>query len=255
MHTPQIWDIVEKADIGCTPGSGKDYAGVFADAGLSFKTSKGLQTAHRAGEGLEGLLPVICQLIPSVSCIDCFLAQSGSGGPPLSSTQRPPHCPISLPRPQVPRSGDPQAALRATHGEEERQRWVGNWGGPHRPWEPPGVQGLSLSRGVHTAGQYKDKDLRRCCEDGMRDNPMRFACERRATFILQNRACVDAFLDCCRYITRLRQEQARKRPLGLARSESARRGRGVVTRWAWLGVGVVMCGRGEETLPDGEGSV
>ncbi|XP_058137965.1 complement C3-like [Dasypus novemcinctus] len=44
----KIWDVVEKADIGCTPGSGKDYAGVFTDAGLSFKTSKNLQTAERA---------------------------------------------------------------------------------------------------------------------------------------------------------------------------------------------------------------
>lgn len=137
----KIWDIVEKADIGCTPGSGKDYAGVFGDAGLSFKTSKGLQTAHRAD----------------------------------------PKC--------------PEVAARKRRS----------------------VQLMEKRR--DKAGQYKNKDLRRCCEDGMRDNPMRFACERRATFILQDRACVDAFLDCCRYITRLRQEQARKRPLGLARSD------------------------------------
>lgn len=47
---PQIWDVVENEDIGCTPGSGKDYAGVFMDAGLSLKTSKGLQTDQRTGE-------------------------------------------------------------------------------------------------------------------------------------------------------------------------------------------------------------
>ena len=46
----QIWDVVEKADIGCTPGSGKNYAGVFTDAGLAFKTSQGQQTDQRAGE-------------------------------------------------------------------------------------------------------------------------------------------------------------------------------------------------------------
>ncbi|XP_011799019.1 PREDICTED: complement C3 [Colobus angolensis palliatus] len=45
----KIWDAVEKADIGCTPGSGKDYAGVFSDAGLTFASSSGQQTAHRAG--------------------------------------------------------------------------------------------------------------------------------------------------------------------------------------------------------------
>ncbi|XP_029772341.1 complement C3-like [Suricata suricatta] len=43
----KIWDVVEKADIGCTPGSGKDYAGVFTDAGLAFKTNKDLQTPDR----------------------------------------------------------------------------------------------------------------------------------------------------------------------------------------------------------------
>ena len=48
--TPQIWDVVEKADIGCTPGSGRDYAGVFTDAGLTFKTSQGLETQQRSGE-------------------------------------------------------------------------------------------------------------------------------------------------------------------------------------------------------------
>lgn len=48
--TPQIWDVVEKADIGCTPGSGRDYAGVFTDAGLALKTSQGLETKQRAGE-------------------------------------------------------------------------------------------------------------------------------------------------------------------------------------------------------------
>lgn len=49
-RAPQIWDTVEKADVGCTPGSGKDYAGVFKDAGLAFQTNKGLQTEQRTGE-------------------------------------------------------------------------------------------------------------------------------------------------------------------------------------------------------------
>ena len=50
LPTLQIWDTVEKADIGCTPGSGRDYAGVFMDAGLALKTNKDLQTAQRTGE-------------------------------------------------------------------------------------------------------------------------------------------------------------------------------------------------------------
>ncbi|XP_060040214.1 complement C3-like [Erinaceus europaeus] len=48
MTQKKIWDIVEEADTGCTPGSGKDYAGVFMDAGLAFRTSKGQETEQRA---------------------------------------------------------------------------------------------------------------------------------------------------------------------------------------------------------------
>ncbi|VFV25008.1 Hypothetical predicted protein, partial [Lynx pardinus] len=44
---PQIWNVVENADIGCTPGGGKDYAGVFTDAGLAFQTNTNLQTPDR----------------------------------------------------------------------------------------------------------------------------------------------------------------------------------------------------------------
>ncbi|KAJ1059685.1 hypothetical protein K5549_004123 [Capra hircus] len=112
----KIWDVVEKADIGCTPGSGRDYAGVFTDAGLTFKTSQGLETQQRS------------------------------------------------------------------------------------------------------VGQYSG-DLRKCCEDGMRDNPMKFPCQRRAQFILQGDACVKAFLDCCEYIARLRQQHSREGALELARSD------------------------------------
>ncbi|KAL1281271.1 hypothetical protein QQF64_000074, partial [Cirrhinus molitorella] len=35
----QIWDIIEKHDIGCTAGGGRDSMGVFTDAGLMFQTS------------------------------------------------------------------------------------------------------------------------------------------------------------------------------------------------------------------------
>lgn len=81
--------------------------------------------------------------------------------------------------------------------------------GPDRPCAP-------------TAGQYADKELRRCCEDGMRENPMQFPCQRRAQFILQGQACVAAFLDCCDHITKLRAELSRDDELGLARSKSPR---------------------------------
>ncbi|KAI5223604.1 complement C3 [Manis pentadactyla] len=136
----KIWDIVEKADIGCTPGSGQDYAGVFTDAGLALKTNTDLQTAQRSDLG--------------------------------------------CPKP-------PTRRRRSVQLMEKR---------------------------MDKAGQYQ-KELRKCCEDGMRDNPMKFSCQRRARFILQGQPCVKAFLDCCDYITRLRQEHSRNVHLGLARSD------------------------------------
>ncbi|XP_032868094.1 complement C3-like isoform X2 [Amblyraja radiata] len=43
----KIWSVVEKNDIGCTPGSGRDVFGVFSDAGLAFVTSTDLKTETR----------------------------------------------------------------------------------------------------------------------------------------------------------------------------------------------------------------
>lgn len=54
--SPQIWDIVEKNDIGCTPGGGRDSPGVFVDAGLAFQTSSGLGTGKMNREGYNGEL-------------------------------------------------------------------------------------------------------------------------------------------------------------------------------------------------------
>ncbi|KAM4858559.1 complement C3-like [Urocitellus parryii] len=137
----KIWDVVEKADIGCTPGSGQDYAGVFMDAGLAFKTNKDLQTAQRT-------------------------------------------------------------ELECSKPAARRRRSV-----------------QLMEKRMDKAGQYKTKELRRCCEDGMRENPMGFPCQRRARFISLGASCVQAFLDCCSYITQLRQQHRREGLLGLARSD------------------------------------
>nr|4HWJ_A Chain A, Complement C3 [Homo sapiens] len=64
-------------------------------------------------------------------------------------------------------------------------------------------------------GKYP-KELRKCCEDGMRENPMRFSCQRRTRFISLGEACKKVFLDCCNYITELRRQHARASHLGLA---------------------------------------
>uniref|UniRef100_A0A8C0LBR4 Complement C3 n=1 Tax=Canis lupus dingo TaxID=286419 RepID=A0A8C0LBR4_CANLU len=137
----KIWNVVEAADIGCTAGSGKDYAGVFMDAGLALKTNKELQTPQRRD-------------------LEC-----------------------------------PKPAAR-------RRRSV-----------------VLTEKRMDKVGQYP-KDLRKCCEGGMRDNPMKFSCERRAQFVSreESESCVKAFLECCKYITQLR-ERERHRDTGRGRSD------------------------------------
>ncbi|KAI5089746.1 complement component c3a precursor [Silurus meridionalis] len=110
----KIWNLIEKYDTGCTPGSGKDSMGVFYDAGLLFQSDK-------AG------------------------------------------------------------------GTKER-----------------------------TVGKFA-KDLKKCCEDGIRQTRLDYTCEQRSTFIMEDSECVKAFLDCC---TEIRSHKDKQRPLvRLARSD------------------------------------
>ncbi|KAM6294075.1 venom factor-like [Aegotheles albertisi] len=142
----KVWDTVEKSDIGCTPGSGKDNVGVFADAGLSLVTSVKISTPQRT----------------EVAC--------------------------------------PQPAKR----KRRSLQFV----------EYKGTK----------AAEYTDKALRKCCEDGMKDNPMGHSCEHRTNYILDGEACVQAFLNCCNYIKGIRDKMQRETYLELARSNPQSRG-------------------------------
>ncbi|XP_075758404.1 A.superbus venom factor 1 [Pelodiscus sinensis] len=117
----KIWDAVEKSDIGCTPGSGKDHVGVFADAGLLLQTNVGTETPLRAES----------------------------------------------------RCSQPTRLRRS-----------------------PLISGKKAAK----ARQYPSPHLRKCCEDGMHENPMDYSCDRRAKYILEGSECVRVFLDCCRHI-------------------------------------------------------
>uniref|UniRef100_A0A8C8BBH4 Complement C3 n=1 Tax=Otus sunia TaxID=257818 RepID=A0A8C8BBH4_9STRI len=68
------------------------------------------------------------------------------------------------------------------------------------------------------AAEYTDKVLRKCCEDGMKENPMGHSCEHRTNYIQDGEACVRAFLDCCNYIKGIR-DQKQHEFLELARSK------------------------------------
>ncbi|XP_075758421.1 complement C3 isoform X1 [Pelodiscus sinensis] len=138
----KIWDTVEESDIGCTPGSGKDNMGVFADAGLSLATN------------------------------------------------------IKISTPQRTEPGCPQPARR-------RRRAV-----------------QLIEYKANKAAAYQDRTLKKCCEDGMYENPMGHSCEKRAGYILDTAECRQAFLECCNYIKTVRDERQRELHLELARSDT-----------------------------------
>uniref|UniRef100_A0A670KLW9 Complement C3 n=1 Tax=Podarcis muralis TaxID=64176 RepID=A0A670KLW9_PODMU len=137
----KIWDSVEKSDIGCTAGSGRNNLGVFEDAGLALVTSNKLSTPQRSD------------------------------------------------------SKCPQPARR-------RRRSV-----------------QLIESKASKAGQYQDRVLRKCCEDGMHDNPMGHSCEKRAQYVVDQTECQNVFLECCRYIRTIKDANRREDELQLARSK------------------------------------
>uniref|UniRef100_A0A674K1G2 Anaphylatoxin-like domain-containing protein n=1 Tax=Terrapene triunguis TaxID=2587831 RepID=A0A674K1G2_9SAUR len=66
---------------------------------------------------------------------------------------------------------------------------------------------------------YQDRKLKKCCEDGMHENPMGHSCEKRVGYILDMDECKKTFLDCCNYIKTIRDKLQRELPLQLARSK------------------------------------
>ncbi|XP_051560215.1 complement C3-like [Myxocyprinus asiaticus] len=67
------------------------------------------------------------------------------------------------------------------------------------------------------AGKYSG-ELKKCCVDGMQDNELGYNCERRATYIVDVDECVQAFLYCCKEISKHKTFSAEEE-LILARSE------------------------------------
>ncbi|NXV92856.1 CO4 protein, partial [Calonectris borealis] len=65
--------------------------------------------------------------------------------------------------------------------------------------------------------KYQNTDLQKCCEDGMKLNPMRFSCVKRLTRVAGSPECRNAFQDCCEKATALRKEAKRRSRVGLAR--------------------------------------
>ncbi|XP_068130208.1 complement C3-like [Hyperolius riggenbachi] len=66
------------------------------------------------------------------------------------------------------------------------------------------------------AQEYKDPNLRKCCEDGMKENPMGYTCQQRFEYVLQQGECAGVFLECCKFVfepqTIRRKKPQRGRP-------------------------------------------
>lgn len=63
----------------------------------------------------------------------------------------------------------------------------------------PGDSGRCFLRPLPVAAvsHYKEKLLRRCCQDGLRDVPMPYSCTRRSFYITESWECIHAFRYCC----------------------------------------------------------
>ncbi|XP_067258551.1 complement C3 isoform X1 [Chanodichthys erythropterus] len=68
------------------------------------------------------------------------------------------------------------------------------------------------------AGKYSG-ELKKCCVDGMQDNYLGYTCELRASFILDEEECVQAFLHCCKEIKDHWTKYSGEDEMLLARSE------------------------------------
>ncbi|NWY32533.1 CO4 protein, partial [Pheucticus melanocephalus] len=68
--------------------------------------------------------------------------------------------------------------------------------------------------------RYQNITLLKCCQDGMKLNPMRFSCAKRLAKVSGSRECRDAFQECCEKATALRKQAKQRNRVGLARQYS-----------------------------------
>ncbi|NWZ93337.1 CO4 protein, partial [Nesospiza acunhae] len=68
--------------------------------------------------------------------------------------------------------------------------------------------------------RYQNTTLLKCCQDGMKLNPMRFSCAKRLAKVSGSRECRAAFQECCEKATALRKQAKQRNRVGLARQYS-----------------------------------
>ncbi|XP_028256793.1 complement C3-like isoform X1 [Parambassis ranga] len=101
--------------------------------------------------------------------------------------------------------------------------------------------------------RYTNTLQRECCLDGMREIPVSYSCQRRAEYIVDGPACLEAFLYCCTAMEHQRAEMKHE-TLQLARSEDDKRykhGEEITSRtafpesWLWRTVKLDLCPEGK----------
>ncbi len=70
---------------------------------------------------------------------------------------------------------------------------------------------------VFSVGRFTG-ELKKCCADGLQENKLGYSCERRASFIVDEDECIEAFLNCCKELKHHMDDFGEKERL-LERSE------------------------------------
>ncbi|XP_030637168.1 complement C3 [Chanos chanos] len=101
-------------------------------------------------------------------------------------------------------------------------------------------------------GEYSDKLLQRCCQDGMREIPMAYTCYRRSFYVTEGWDCILAFLHCCSKYRGEDPGPSRMPPTTLPPTTTTTQTPvPTVSRRVWLGSGRRRTGGFEETLRRG----
>uniref|UniRef100_A0A8C9FNG6 Anaphylatoxin-like domain-containing protein n=1 Tax=Pavo cristatus TaxID=9049 RepID=A0A8C9FNG6_PAVCR len=71
---------------------------------------------------------------------------------------------------------------------------------------------LELKKKLHrnASSKYKHLEIRKCCMHGVKAYPVSETCSDRARRIQSHARCISAFINCCEFANRLREEEPNK---------------------------------------------
>uniref|UniRef100_A0A8C3HDD1 Complement C5 n=1 Tax=Chrysemys picta bellii TaxID=8478 RepID=A0A8C3HDD1_CHRPI len=63
---------------------------------------------------------------------------------------------------------------------------------------------------IISASIYRHREIRKCCMAGVKESPLGETCDQRVERIKSIPKCIDAFKDCCKFATKLRESETHK---------------------------------------------